>query len=87
MSAPKKIKCLDAYTTSGLHELRLALPHGGVGRNINSFIFQDHVDAAEWQRQFWIDLIAGYLRVGKTVVKRITPAVAEVVQARLQSQP
>ena len=32
------------------------LPHGDVGRIINSFVSRRHVDAVEWQRQFRVSL-------------------------------
>lgn len=32
------------------------LPHGDVGRIINSFVSGRHVDAIEWQRQFRVSL-------------------------------
>ena len=44
---PKRKPCKGG----GLIELRQRLPHGDVGRYINSFLFATHPDALEWQQQ------------------------------------
>lgn len=44
----KKRRCQGG----GLKELRLVLPHGDVGRNINSFLFHTHPDALAWQQEY-----------------------------------
>ena len=38
--------------TTALHQLRRVLPHGVVGKIVNSFIFPQHIDAEAWQRKF-----------------------------------
>ena len=45
-------KLQQQSSSSALHELRLKLPHGVLGRRINSYIFVSHPLAIEWQRSF-----------------------------------
>ena len=43
---------LKATTLSGLKELQNLLPHGDLGRIVNSFIFINHPDAVLYQRSY-----------------------------------
>ena len=43
---------LKATTLSGLKELQNLLPHGDLGRIVNSFIFINHPDAVLYQRRY-----------------------------------
>ena len=43
---------LKATTLSGLKELQNLLPHGDLGRIVNSFIFINHPDAVFYQRRY-----------------------------------
>jgi hypothetical protein len=43
---------MAAESSAALAELRHVLPHGSVGRLINSLIFAGHPDAKRWQRLY-----------------------------------
>ena len=43
---------MAAESSAALAELRRVLPHGSVGRLVNSLIFAGHPDAKQWQRLY-----------------------------------
>ena len=51
-SAPVQIRKMAAESSAALAELRRVLPHGSIGRLINSLIFAGHPDAQRWQRLY-----------------------------------